>query len=65
MPKAVTGDTTTLNQLDQLVNQQAAMISYVNDFKLMMIVTLFAIPLVFLLRRSTVPRPAVAAAHMD
>jgi DHA2 family multidrug resistance protein len=65
LPKAITGDTTTLNQLDQLVNQQAAMISYVNDFKLMMIVTLFAIPLVFLLRRSTAPRPAVAAAHMD
>ncbi|MCO5064112.1 MAG: DHA2 family efflux MFS transporter permease subunit [Rhizobiaceae bacterium] len=65
LPGAITGDTTTLTQLDQLVNQQSAMISYVNDFKLMMIVTLCAIPLVFLLRRSTGPRPAVAAAHMD
>lgn len=27
------------------------MISYVDDFKLMMVVTLFALPLVFLLRR--------------
>jgi DHA2 family multidrug resistance protein len=65
MPKAITGDITTLRQLDQLVNQQAAMISYVNDFKLMMVVTLCAIPLVFLLRRPTASRPAVAAAHMD
>lgn len=67
LPKAVSGDPTVLSQLDQLVNQQSAMISYVNDFKLMMIVTLCAIPLVFLLRRSSVPRPATAApaAHMD
>jgi len=68
LPKALTGDPTTLSQLDQLVNQQSAMISYVNDFKLMMIVTLCAMPLVFLLRHSSVPRPAAAAApaaHMD
>ncbi|RFC68588.1 MULTISPECIES: DHA2 family efflux MFS transporter permease subunit [Mesorhizobium] len=67
LPKAITGDPATLSQLDQLVNQQSAMISYVNDFKLMMIVTLCAVPLVFLLRRSSAPRSAgaPAAAHMD
>ncbi len=43
------------------------MISYINDFKLMMVVTLFAFPLVFLLRKPK-KAPAAAgapAAHMD
>ncbi|MFV3076048.1 DHA2 family efflux MFS transporter permease subunit [Niveispirillum fermenti] len=39
-----------LAAMDQMVNQQAAMIAYLNDFKMMMIVTLCAIPLVLLLR---------------
>jgi DHA2 family multidrug resistance protein len=68
MPAAAGGDPTALSRLDGLVNQQALMISYINDFKLMMIVTLFALPLVLLLRK---PRHAPAAgggapaAHMD
>ncbi len=66
-PAAAQGDPTALSQIDGLVNIQALMISYINDFKLMMIVTLCALPLVFLLRR---PRYAPAgaqasAAHMD
>ena len=67
-PTAAMGDPTALSQMNGLVNIQAMMISYVNDFKLMMGVTLLAIPLVFLLRR---PRHAPAggggapAAHMD
>ena len=36
---------------DGLVNQQAAMIAYLDDFKLMMLLTLGAIPLVLLLKR--------------
>lgn len=40
-----------LEVMDNLVNQQAAMISYNNDFKLMMIITLAAIPLTLLLRK--------------
>ncbi len=45
-----------------LVNIQALMISYINDFKLMMIVTLCAIPLVFVLRKpNRAPAPAEAA----
>jgi DHA2 family multidrug resistance protein len=50
--------------LDALVNQQAATIAYLNDFRLMMYVVLAALPLLFLLRRSArrTPTAAVAAA---
>ena len=65
-PFAAAGDPAALTQIDGLVNVQALMISYVNDFKLMMIVTLCAVPLVFLLRK---PAPAAGgeapAAHME
>ena len=43
--------------LDQVIQMQAAIISYVDDFKLMMILSLMAIPLVLLLRRPA-PRHA-------
>jgi DHA2 family multidrug resistance protein len=36
--------------VNQTVTNQASMIAYNNDFKMMMIMTLFAAPLVFLLR---------------
>ncbi|KJS09680.1 MAG: DSBA oxidoreductase [Hoeflea sp. BRH_c9] len=58
-------DPATLQMLDGLVNQQALMISYNNDFKLMMLVTLFAIPLAMMLRKPKQAMPAPAAAHMD
>jgi MFS transporter, DHA2 family, multidrug resistance protein len=65
-PAAAGGDAAALSQIDNLVNGQALMVSYIDDFKLMMIVTLCAIPLALLLRK---PRAAVAsapaAAHMD
>lgn len=66
-PSAAGGDPTALLQVDGMVNIQALMISYVNDFKLMMVVTLFALPLVFLLRK---PKTATVgggaqSAHMD
>jgi DHA2 family multidrug resistance protein len=35
--------------LDQIVTQQAAMIAYLNDFKLLMILTLATIPLVLII----------------
>jgi MFS transporter, DHA2 family, multidrug resistance protein len=38
--------------LDQLIQGQAAVISYIDDFKLMMILSLVVIPLVLLLRRA-------------
>jgi len=40
-----------LAMLNHSVNDQAAMIAYNNDFKLMMVLTLCAVPLVLLLRR--------------
>jgi DHA2 family multidrug resistance protein len=38
--------------LDQVIQTQASIISYIDDFKLMMILSLAAIPLVLLLRRA-------------
>ena len=66
-PGAVAGNGVALAQLDGLVNQQAAMISYINDFKLMMIVTLAAIPLALILRKPKMmaTRGAPGAAHAD
>ncbi|WP_417435039.1 DHA2 family efflux MFS transporter permease subunit [Hoeflea sp.] len=61
-----TSNPAVLQTLDALVNQQSLMISYNNDFKLMMMVTLVAIPLALLLRApKAAPAAAVAAAHMD
>ena len=42
--------TTTLALLNQQVQAQAAMIAYVDDFKLMMIITLCAVPLLLFMR---------------
>jgi len=50
-PGAVAGDPQALQMMDALVNTQAAMVSYVDDFYLMMWVSLFAMPLVLILRR--------------
>jgi DHA2 family multidrug resistance protein len=38
--------------IDMMITQQAAIIAYGNDFKLLMLLTLAAIPLVFLIRTS-------------
>jgi len=52
--------------LDALVNQQAATIAYLNDFRLMMFVVLAALPLLLLLRRPRrAPAPAAVAAAVD
>lgn len=51
LPGAALGDGTSLALVERLVGQQALMISYVDDFKFMMLVTLFAMPLVLLLRK--------------
>ncbi|HEU5398689.1 MAG TPA: EmrB/QacA family drug resistance transporter, partial [Gammaproteobacteria bacterium] len=40
-----------LAMLNGMISKQAAMISFNNDFKLMMILSLIAIPLVLMLRR--------------
>lgn len=66
-PSAAMGDRTALSQVDGLVNIQAQMVSYVSDFKLMMLVTLSAIPLIFLLKspKKSAGGAAAPAVHMD
>jgi DHA2 family multidrug resistance protein len=49
----------TLAGLNATVTEQAAMIAYNNDFKLMMVLSLAAIPLVFLLRKGSAPAEPV------
>lgn len=44
--------------LDAIVTQQAAMLAYLNDFKLLMVLTLAVIPLVLVVGRA---RPAPGA----
>jgi DHA2 family multidrug resistance protein len=44
--------------LDALITKQAAIIAYGNDFKLLMVLTIAAIPLVFLIRKTTAAAPA-------
>ena len=56
----------TLQQMDGLVNQQALMISYINDFKLMMYITIASIPLIWLLRKpalQNMPAGAMPVVH--
>ena len=56
-------DTTTATgraMLDRLVTEQAAIIAYANDFKLLMYLTMATIPLVFFIGSSRVPRPAAS-----
>ncbi|MGE3308196.1 MAG: DHA2 family efflux MFS transporter permease subunit [Rhizobiaceae bacterium] len=67
MPSAAGGNLQSLSMLDQLVNQQSLMIAYIDDFWLMMVVTLAAIPLALLLRkpRAMASGGAPAAAHLD
>ncbi len=53
------GDT-AISLIDAEVNRQAAMIAYVNDFWLMMWITLAAAPLTLLMRRNRAPAGPVA-----
>jgi MFS transporter, DHA2 family, multidrug resistance protein len=52
----------TMAGLNATVTEQAAMIAYNNDFKLMMLLSLAAVPLVFLLRK---PRGRVEPVHVE
>ncbi|MEM5368184.1 DHA2 family efflux MFS transporter permease subunit [Paraburkholderia azotifigens] len=65
-PMLDTGSRMNMAMLDASITQQAAMIAYLNDFKLMFVATLFVIPLVLLIRPSRkAPDEAVAHAAMD
>jgi len=55
-----------LTMLDGIVTQQAAMIAYINDFKLLMILTLAVMPLVMLIgttKKTPGVKPTEAVAH--
>ncbi|MDE0880721.1 MAG: EmrB/QacA family drug resistance transporter, partial [Sphingomonas bacterium] len=66
---SITGGATDslLAMADGIVNQQAAMIAYLDDFKFMMIMTAAAIPLGLLLKRPKAPKPGedTPAVHFD
>jgi DHA2 family multidrug resistance protein len=51
--------------LDAIIQNQAAIISYIDDFKLMMILTLAAIPLLLLLRGTLRSEPGDHAMVME
>lgn len=63
-PEALQGSASALSQLDGMVNIQALMISYIDDFQLMMIITLAAMPLALLLRKPETGAAPVAV-HAD
>jgi DHA2 family multidrug resistance protein len=49
--------------LDRIVTEQAAVIAYANDFKLLMILAIATIPLVLLISTSRASAPQASAAH--
>jgi len=51
--------------LDGMVTQQATIIAYIDDFKLLMILCLVVMPMLMLLRRSTTPAPKDHAVVME
>ena len=51
--------------MEQLVNQQATIIAYSNDFKLMMVMTLLSYPLILLIRTQQAAPSAEVAATAD
>lgn len=66
LPGVAEGSTSVLGQLDGLVSQQSAMLAYLDDFWLMMLITLVSAPIVLLLRRpkaAAKPDPAHAMAE--
>jgi DHA2 family multidrug resistance protein len=56
---------TVLMMADAEINRQALMIAYIDDFWLMMIVSLLAIPLLLLLKKGRRPTPGEPAAALD
>ncbi|MFZ2103652.1 MAG: DHA2 family efflux MFS transporter permease subunit [Oricola sp.] len=65
-PGAQAGNPAALSMVDQMVSAQSLMIAYIDDFKLMMVVTLAAIPLALLLRKpESAPAGVPAAVHAD
>ncbi|MGH8780980.1 DHA2 family efflux MFS transporter permease subunit [Paraburkholderia sp.] len=60
------GSMTDIAILDRTITQQASMIAYLNDFKLMFVATLLVIPLLLLIRPAkNAPDESIAHAAMD
>jgi len=51
--------------LDAIVTQQATLIAYLNDFKLLMVLTLIVIPLIFIIGRSKQAAAPAGGGHDD
>jgi DHA2 family multidrug resistance protein len=64
-PMLQDGSNLNMAVLDQAINQQASMIAYLNDFKLMFVATLLVVPLILLIRPAKAPPGAIAHAVMD
>jgi len=62
-PMLATGSRMDMAMLDVSITQQAAMIAYLNDFKLMFVATLLVIPLVLLIRPSRGASGSESTAH--
>jgi DHA2 family multidrug resistance protein len=58
-------NTASLLALDGAITRQASMIAYIDDFKLMMVITIAVIPLLLLLRRPSHKPDPLHAAAMD
>ena len=58
LPREALSTSGGLAQLNQLVSNQSAMIAYNNDFKMMMILTVCAIPLIMLLKTAQAKKGA-------
>lgn len=63
LPGVLAGVPTVIAQLGGLVQQQAAMLAYLDDFVLMAVVTVVSAPIVLLLRRPKAAPPGPAAAQ--
>jgi DHA2 family multidrug resistance protein len=51
--------------IDAEINRQALFIAYLDDFKLMMIITFAALPLILLVRKAAEPGAGGPPAHAD
>ncbi len=58
MPTLLSGDPTIVSIVNGLVTQQAAILSYLDDFWLMTLLSLLAVPLILMLRGPKKPDPA-------
>jgi len=66
LPDMMSPDTVTGRAiLDQIVNQQASLIAYVDDFKLLMVLAITSIPLLLLLRKPNAKGGPAVSVHMD